>query len=81
MGDALAHVLFAHDMKVTNFDIGSLVSEVLAEDPAVRPEPSIIDRLIQEELLRFDSRASTSSKKSSAGAMTPWSFVTQAPNP
>jgi serine/threonine-protein kinase len=55
MGDALAHVLFAHNMKVTNFDIGSLVSEVLAEDRAVRPEPSIIDRLIQEELLRFTS--------------------------
>ena len=55
MGDALAHVLFAHNMKVTNFDIGGLVNEMLAQESVARPEPSIIDRLIQEELLRFTS--------------------------
>jgi hypothetical protein len=42
-------------MKVTNFDIGSLVSEILTQAHLVRQEPSVIDRLIQEELLRFTS--------------------------
>lgn len=52
-GDALAEVLFNHAMKVTNFDIGSMVSEIVSMDKARGREPSRIERLIEEELLRF----------------------------
>ncbi len=60
MGDALAGYLFSHQLKVTSYDIANLVKTVLAEE---KPETStvqagqqsIIDKLIQEELLRFTS--------------------------
>jgi serine/threonine-protein kinase len=51
-GDALTEVLFSHGMKVTNFDIGSMVTE-MAQVSSMRVEPSRIERLIEEELLRF----------------------------
>src|SRR5688572_29570540 len=57
-GDALAGYLFSHKMKVTSYDIANLVKSVLAEKAKERRSPqeqSIIDRLIQEELLRFTS--------------------------
>ncbi|MCS6798199.1 MAG: serine/threonine protein kinase [Myxococcota bacterium] len=56
MGDALASYLFSHKLKVTSFDIAALVRETLehAGPRPVQPQ-SIIDRLIQEELLRFTS--------------------------
>lgn len=53
LGDALADVLFKHGLKVTNFDIGSLVTDVIALDSGLNREPSRIERLIEEELLRF----------------------------
>jgi serine/threonine-protein kinase len=52
-GDALAEVLFTHGLKVTNFDIGSLVTDIIAMDKGLNREPSRIERLIEEELLRF----------------------------
>jgi hypothetical protein len=60
MGDALAGYLFSHQLKVTSYDIANLVKAVLAQE---KPEAStvqagqqsIIDKLIQEELLRFTS--------------------------
>ena len=57
LGDALAGYLFQHQMKVTSYDIATLVSGVVAERKAEKPkqDQSIIDRLIQEELLRFTS--------------------------
>jgi serine/threonine-protein kinase len=57
LGDALAGYLFSHQMKVTAYDIANLVQDVVAEKKAAAPrqEQSIIDRLIQEELLRFTS--------------------------
>ncbi len=58
LGDALAGYLFQHQMKVTSYDIAALVSGVVAERKAEKPakqDQSIIDRLIQEELLRFTS--------------------------
>lgn len=58
-GDALAGYLFSHQLKVTSYDIANLVKSVLEEKASRRPparrEASIIDRLIQEELLRFTS--------------------------
>ncbi len=54
-GDALAGYLFSKKLKVTSYDIANLVSHYI---PARKPKPkdaSIIDRLIQEELLRFTS--------------------------
>jgi len=52
-GDALAEILFTHGMKVTNFDIGSMVNELISADLGRGAEPSRIERLIEEELLRF----------------------------
>ncbi|NLY95464.1 MAG: serine/threonine protein kinase [Myxococcales bacterium] len=55
-GDALAGYLFSHQLKVTSYDIASLVKEALAEtkDKPKAPQ-SLIDKLIQEELGRFTS--------------------------
>jgi serine/threonine-protein kinase len=57
LGDALAGYLFSHQMKVTSYDIAALVGSVVSDKKAEKPkaDPSIIDRLIQEELLRFTS--------------------------
>ncbi len=58
-GDALAGYLFGHKLKVTSYDIANLVKQCLATDvsPArqEQQQQSIIDKLIQEELLRFTS--------------------------
>ncbi len=55
--DALAGYLFSHRMKVTSYDIANLVKACLAQKAkSNKPQDqSIIDRLIQEELLRFTS--------------------------
>jgi eukaryotic-like serine/threonine-protein kinase len=56
-GDALAGYLFSHQLKVTSYDMGAVVKEVVERrSKTSKPqEASIIDRLIQEELLRFTS--------------------------
>ncbi len=58
-GDSLAGYLFGKKLKVTSYDIAALVKQVVEERRTTsaqqRPEHSIIDRLIQEELLRFTS--------------------------
>jgi serine/threonine-protein kinase len=55
--DRLADYLFSHQLKVTSYDIGHLVKEALVHEqrPRASADQSIIDRLIQEELLRFTS--------------------------
>jgi serine/threonine-protein kinase len=59
MGDALSGYLYSKQLKVTAFDIAALVKDVLEAKKAAKAgqprETSIIDRLIQEELLRFTS--------------------------
>ena len=58
LGDALAGYLFTNQLKVTSYDIATLVKSVVerkTKAPKARQEASIIDRLIQEELLRFTS--------------------------
>ncbi len=56
-GDALAGYLFGKQMKVTSYDVANIVKEVIERKKTARApqEASIIDRLIQEELLRFTS--------------------------
>lgn len=57
-GDALAGYLFGKQLKITSYDIAALVKEVVAHKKTTKSAPqeaSIIDRLIQEELLRFTS--------------------------
>lgn len=56
----LAQFMSAHQIAVTNFDIAKIVREVLEEKKAQarkegKRDGSIIDKLIQEELLRFTS--------------------------
>lgn len=55
-GDELAQFLFSHGLKVTGFDLAHLVQEIVTTTKKARPkDASIIDRLIEEELLRFTS--------------------------
>ena len=56
-GEALMGYLFQHQMKVTSYDMARLVKRTLADKTAKpgTPQQSIIDKLIQEELLRFTS--------------------------
>ena len=61
-GDALAGYLFGKQLKITSYDIAALV-EAAVEDkggvaeasPATQQDQVLIDRLIQEELMRFTS--------------------------
>jgi serine/threonine-protein kinase len=58
MGDALADYLFRHQLKVTSYDLATLVKQTLEQKTSSQKaaqDQSIIDRLIQEELLRFTS--------------------------
>ncbi|MBX3249723.1 MAG: serine/threonine protein kinase [Myxococcales bacterium] len=56
LGDAIAGYLFSHQLKVTSYDIATLVKSILADEkPESSAQQSIIDKLIQEELLRFTS--------------------------
>ncbi len=58
MGDAIAEYLFSHKLKVTSYDIGNLVQAVVTQRGKERErkaDTSIIDQLIQEELLAFTS--------------------------
>jgi serine/threonine-protein kinase len=59
--DALAGYLFSRKLKVTAFDIATLVKQAIEQKAQLKKgeqgpqQQSIIDRLIQEELLRFTS--------------------------
>ena len=58
LGDALAQYLFSHNLKVTNRDIENQVARCLADKVKVRPDhrqSSLIDTLIQDEILKFTS--------------------------
>ena len=74
-GDALASYLFSKQLKVTSYDIANLVKEVVErKNKVVKPqEASIIDRLIQEELLRFTSLDDLSGEAPVAVGQTPLS--------
>ncbi len=64
-GDALADYLFSHQLKVTSYDIADLVKQTKESDKKssgdLSSQQSIIDKLIQEELLRFTSLDDVSS--------------------
>jgi serine/threonine-protein kinase len=58
MGDAIAEYLFRHRLKVTSYDIARMMQGVVLvreRERAKRADPSIIDKLIQDELLAFTS--------------------------
>ncbi|MCB9656265.1 MAG: serine/threonine-protein kinase [Polyangiales bacterium] len=58
MSDALAGFLFSHQLKVTSYDIAALVKNAVENEDKPRAavgQQSIIDKLIQEELVRFTS--------------------------
>ena len=58
-GDALAQHLYSRQQKVTSYDVANLVKWVIDSKKKTKagekPDQSIIDRLIQEELIRFTS--------------------------
>lgn len=56
LGDAIADYLFHHRLKVTSYDIGRMMQGVVAlRERGKKLDPSIIDKLIQDELLAFTS--------------------------
>jgi serine/threonine protein kinase len=58
LGDAIADYLFRHRLKVTSYDIARMMTGVISvreRDRSKRADPSIIDKLIQDELLAFTS--------------------------
>ena len=84
LGDALADYLFRHRLKVTSYDVARMMQGVVAlRERGKKADPSIIDKLIQDELLAFTSldqmddplnpasrpaRSETLSKRPRAGA-------------
>jgi serine/threonine-protein kinase len=54
-GDALSSYIFKHSMKVTSYDIANLLKSTVIQKAKSSQDQSIIDRLIQEELLSFTS--------------------------
>ncbi len=71
--DALAGYLFSRKLKVTAFDIATLVKAAILTKAELKKgetapgQQSIIDRLIQEELLRFTSLDDMSNPVADAG--------------
>ena len=57
LGDAIADYLFRHRLKVTSYDIARMMQSVVASKAGERrqKDSSIIDQLIQDELLAFTS--------------------------
>lgn len=55
LGDSIAGYLFSRQLKVTSYDIANLVSSIVEQQTQGIEKPSMIDQLIQEELLRFTS--------------------------
>jgi serine/threonine protein kinase len=58
MGDAIADYLFRHQMKVTSYDVGRMVQTVVqarGKERERKADTSIIDQLIQEEMMAFTS--------------------------
>jgi serine/threonine-protein kinase len=68
-GDALAGYLFGKQLKVTSYDVANIVKDVVERKVKApkQQEASIIDRLIQEELLRFTSLDDMSGEASDVG--------------
>ncbi len=60
LAEELAHFLSSHQLAITSFDIAKIVREVVEERRAQakkegKRDGSIIDKLIQEEMMRFTS--------------------------
>ena len=58
LGDAIAQYLFSRNLKVTSRDIEQLIARCLAERQRSKPQKpvgSLIDNLIQDEILKFTS--------------------------
>jgi serine/threonine-protein kinase len=75
MSEDLSEFLVLHRMKATPFDLGKLVNEVMVEKATsrqnVRNDGSVIDQLIQEELLRFTSLGEPNASPGGNSAVTP----------
>jgi len=72
--DAIAQVLFSRGMKVTSRDIANIVRTAVAEKDTQRgrqvgPQKSIIDALIQEEILKFTSLDALGGSSQPVGAL------------
>ncbi len=72
LAEALAGFLFEYGRKVTFFDLQRLVKRIAAEDERTAvAKPSIIDQLIQEEVIRFSSLEGDQSGSINSGSNRP----------
>ncbi len=84
LGDAIAQYLFSRGMKVTSRDIEQLIARCLSERQRSKPQKpvgSLIDNLIQDEILKFTSldevgaEAPKKPEAAGAAALNPDSFI------
>ncbi len=74
LGDALAQYLFSRGLKVTSRDIENLVARCLAEKQRSKPDKppsSLIDTLIQDEILKFTSLEEMDTEDGAGGGKKP----------
>lgn len=75
LGEALAQYLFSHSLKVTSRDIADLVRGCLEErkrsEPAAEGPKSLIDALLQDEIIKFTSLEDLSGPAVGAQPLSP----------
>ena len=74
LGDAIAQYLFSRGMKVTSRDIEQLIARCLSERQRSKPQKpigSLIDNLIQDEILKFTSLDEVSAEAAEAAKKPP----------
>jgi serine/threonine-protein kinase len=75
LAEDFANFLYSHQMRVTGFDVARIVREIVEEKKAQakregKRDGSIIDKLIQEELVRFTSLGDDAPEPGKAAAPT-----------
>ena len=75
MSEELTEFLLLHRLKATSYDLAKLVMDVVADRASAkqtsRGEVTVIDQLIQEEMLRFTSLGDASNSPNGASSVTP----------
>ena len=74
LGDAIAQYLFSRGLKVTSRDIEQLIARCLSERQRSKPQKpsgSLIDNLIQDEILKFTSLDEVSSESAELAKKPP----------
>lgn len=73
LGDALSGYLYNRQLKVTAFDVATMVQLAMSDEPVAETEGSLIDRLIQNEL--DESASIEESGAQTTGSLRPSSVL------